>query len=280
MDKILYNIKNFLINTFKKIPKDVYLGLSLVISLLILFMLISELYTSFICKNNSIKYAVNISEKNKENVFNINKTVCFSSAYSKSSLNSNSTLVLDNVYQYTDIALYINNNVEKFTNKNTLKSIWINNINISQSEKIGNPNLYFLPLTDFATEKYSQNNIITDRLDFNVSSESKIDLSTKTLYNNCANPITLKFVNSNLKENFGTNVSSLQLDGSLIKKCGILLSSLKTHLSFDIYIINNLDEEFKYTFSLDIPLESASSSIYDGSLIYKDETSYAFYRYK
>lgn len=280
MDKIFNMIKNALISVYKKIPKNIILCFLVLISLVIFFILASEIYTSYYCKKASISYANKISELNKENIFEISKIVSFSSAFSKSSLNSNSTLILDNVYQYTDIAVYINNNVTEFTNKNTLKSLWLDNIHFDQTEEVGKPNLFFLPLNDFATEKYIDSNIINNRLDFNISSENQIDLSSNTLYNNCANPITLKFVNNNLKENFGTNVSSLQFDGSLLKKCGILLSSIKTNLSFNINIVNNSNEEYKCTISLQIPLENNSSTIYDGSLIDKNETIKQFYRYK
>lgn len=280
MDKIFNIIRNALISIYRKIPKNIILCFLVLISLVIFFILASELYTLYYCEKASISYVDKASELNKEKIFEISKIVSFSSAFSKSSLNSNSTLILDNVYQYTDIAIYINNNVSEFTNKNTLKSLWIDNIYFNQAEEVGKPNLFFLPLNDFATEKYIDNNIINNRLDFNISSENEIDLSSKTLYNNCANPITLKFVNNNLKENFGTNVSSLQFDGSLLKKCGILLSSIKTNLSFNINVINNSNEEYKCTVSLQIPLETNSSSIYDGSLIDKNETVQQFYRYK
>ena len=32
--------------------------------------------------------------------------------------------------------------------------------------------------------------------------DHEIDYNTPTLYNNCANPITLAYVNSNIKENY------------------------------------------------------------------------------
>ena len=69
-------------------------------------------------------------------------------------------------------------------------------------------------------------------------------------------------------------------DGSLLKNNNILLNSISCSISFDIYITNNLDEEFKCPIYLDIPLENESNSIYDGSITLVDNTNYEFYKIK
>ena len=43
---------------------------------------------------------------------------------------------------------------------------------------------------------------------------------------------------------------------------------------------NNLDQEFKCTVFIDIPLESEEESIYDGSVTLNNNTNFVFYRYK
>ena len=48
----------------------------------------------------------------------------------------------------------------------------------------------------------------------------------------------------------------------------------------DIYITNNLDEEFKCAVYIDIPLEKDNKTIYDGNITLKDNTNFKFYRYK
>ena len=50
--------------------------------------------------------------------------------------------------------------------------------------------------------------------------------------------------------------------------------------TFDIYNTNNLNEEFKTTVYIDIPLESDTESIYNGSVTLKKELNNMFYRYK
>ena len=92
----------------------------------------------------------------------------------------------------------------------------------------------------------------------------------------------MSYVNENIKTDYTlTDTSSpLTYDGSLLKRCGILLNEISSSLSFDIYITNNLNEEFKTTVYIDIPLESDTESIYNGSVTLKKDINNIFYRYK
>ncbi len=105
-------------------------------------------------------------------------------------------------------------------------------------------------------------------------------MDTPTLYNNLANPITLSYVNQNIKTDYTfTDTSSpITYDGSLLKKCNIQLEQLTCNLSFDILITNNLDQNFKCTVFLDIPLKTEEKTIYDGNIILEKDTNLKFYR--
>lgn len=109
-----------------------------------------------------------------------------------------------------------------------------------------------------------------------------IHLSSPTLYNNCANPIVLSYINENIKTDYTITDTSnpITYDGSLLKKCGILLNNLDSSFSFDIYITNNLDQEFKCTIFINIPTKLDDKSLYDGTITLKQNTNYIFYRYK
>ena len=64
-------------------------------------------------------------------LFSVNKVVVYSSANATTSNNSKSSL---DISQFSDIAIYINNNSnEGFTNKNTIKELYINNIELSRN---------------------------------------------------------------------------------------------------------------------------------------------------
>ncbi len=127
-----------------------------------------------------------------------------------------------------------------------------------------------------------QNNLIDNRLNFTITSENEANLDSPTLYNNLANPIVLSFVNENIKSDYTITDTSkpITYDGSLLKRCEVLLNSISTSMSFDIYIVNNLNQEFKTTIYIDIPLDSEEKSLYDGNITLKKDVNFIFYRYK
>jgi len=81
-------------------------------------------------------------------------------------------------------------------------------------------------------------NIIKDELEFNISQEDQTDLSKPTLYNNCANPITLSYINQNIKTDYTIldTTNPITYNGTLLKRCGVTLSSIKSSISFEISI--------------------------------------------
>lgn len=258
----------------------------LIIIVFILFILI--FFLTYILLNKHIEkdkfesQLISFSNKNERVIFQINKIIFFSNCDAKYKTSSASNFTLENLYQYTDIAIFIKNNDTENTLENTLKSVCINNIKFNVLPSLGTPNLYFKGFSQFAKSEYVDNNIIQNTLDFNITSENEADLNTPTLYNNLANPITLSYINSNIKSDYTlTDTSSpITYDGSLLKRCNIPLDSINCSLSFDIYITNNKDEDFKCTLYIDIPLQNEEKNIYDGNIIVKKDTNFLFYRYK
>ena len=252
--------------------------------LIIIFLLLS--YTVSIAYINKVTFEQNvieIAEKNEESIFTINNITFFSSCNSFSQIQSNSSLTLNNLYQYTDIAIFLTPVDNNLTYKNTLKRVYIDNINFVTTPVDGTPNLYYKNINKFATSEYLENNIIQGSLDFKISSEESENLDVPLLYNNCANPITLCYVNNNIRTDYTLPdaFSQITYDGSLLKKCGITLSSIACSISFDIHIISNLDQEFVCPIYIRIPLELENgTSIYDGKVLFKDTTNYTFYRIK
>ena len=180
------------------------------------------------------------------------------------------------------MAIFITSPKEEKTLENTLKNVYIDNIKFTKTPELGEASLYYKNISNFSKSDIIENNKINNRLDFNITSSDEANLDTPTLYNNLANPIVLSYVNENIKTDYTlTDTSSpLTYDGSLLKRCGILLNEISSSLSFDIYITNNLNEEFKTTVYIDIPLESDTESIYNGSVTLKKDINNIFYRYK
>ena len=224
--------------------KKIILTIITFILFLIVFFLSYLVFNKYVLKRNFEDNIISFANKNQQTIFEINKVALFSSCDAKS--------------------------------KN------ISSTNFNTPPSIGEPKLYFKSINNFSKSSIIDENIINDKLDFNITSDDKANLDTPTLYNNLANPITLSYVNSNIKSDYTiTNTSSpITYDGSLLKTCNIALDSIKCNLSFDIYIINNLDQQFKSTVYIDIPLQKDEKTIYDGNITLKSDTNFKFYRYK
>ena len=262
--------------------KNAILTIIVVILFIIVFVRCYFLFYKYVLKKNFENTVLDFSNKNEKTIFEINTVTFFSNCDAKNKLISSSNFTIENLYQYTDMALFITSPTEEKTLENTLKSLYIDNIKYTKTPTLGQPSLYYKNIYNFAKSDIIDSNLITSRLDFNISSEDEANLDVPTLYNNLANPIVLSYVNSNIKTDYTITDTSLPItyDGTLLKRCDISLDLILSNLSFDIYITNNLDQEFKTTVYLDIPLNSDEESIYDGSVTLRKNTNFIFYRYK
>ena len=253
------------------------------IFLLILVIFLSYLvFNKYIFKVNFENQILPFANKNEKVIFTIDKILFFSNCDALNKTSSATNFTIENLYQYTDMAIFVNTDVLEKTPENTLKNVTLNNIKFNKMPTLGEPSLYFKSLNQFAKSDINEQNNINDSLNFNITSESEADLNTPTLYNNLANPITLSYVNNNIKSDYTIlDISSpITYDGSLLKRCNIPLESLNCNLSFDIYITNNKSQEFKCTVFIDIPLSNENSTLYDGKIISTKYTNFKFYRYK
>ena len=262
-------------------PKKKYiLYVVFILLILLLFFLSFFPIKLFIQNRKSSKSMQNALNIDLSSPFSVNKIVYFSSANAKSEINANSSFTISDLYQYTDIAIFINNNTAdgNFNAKNTLKKVSLSNISFTLTPSVGSPNLYFKNINDFANNNFDESKKIENNLDFEISSEDEIDYSKPILYNNCANPITLCYVNSGLKSSYTLtdNMSHISYDGTLLKRCGITLNSIACKLSFVVNITNNLDEVYSCPFILNIPLSTENSTVYDGSLVLNNSVDYNF----
>lgn len=211
-----------------------------------------------------------IARLNSKTVFSIDRIYLYSSADATS--NETTKPVWDlNIFQFTDIALYINNRADEgVTYENTIKELIIDNVKFNNIQS-GTPALYYKNVNDFAKLINSEENKIGDSLEFNVINSGEADYSTPVIYSNCQNPITLEYVNTGMKENTVISDISTPLtyDGSLLRKSGILISQMECTLSFRITIINNYNQKYVATVYIDIPLKDSlnNTSIYDGKII-------------
>ena len=112
-------------------------------------------YGNIISKN--VKYKkfakenVKVFENNKEQVFKVEKILICSSA-NAIDLSEKQNLQDMSIYQYTDIAVYINNG-EELTNKNTIKRLYIDNISLEGTSDIGQKSLNYKNILKFGLKK-------------------------------------------------------------------------------------------------------------------------------
>lgn len=276
------SINKFILK-FKNINKNIIILSIIVILLFILVLILSNmLFYTYTLKRNFEDGVLSFSNKNDKTIFEIKDITFFSSCDAKNKNASSSNFTIENLYQYTDMALFITSPSKEKALENTLKEVYIDNVKFTKSPTLGSPKLYYKNIYNFAKSDIVQNNLIDNRLNFTITSENEANLDSPTLYNNLANPIVLSFVNENIKSDYTITDSSkpITYDGSLLKRCEVLLNSISTSMSFDIYIVNNLNQEFKTTIYIDIPLDSEEKSLYDGNITLKKDVNFIFYRYK
>lgn len=238
-----------------------------VLLLFLLFVLIKINYKDAERKKSLGNTLSDIATLNNNQIFSIDKIYLYSSA---DAVNNNQNSVLDlNIYQYTDIAIYISSNSDK-TDESTIKELYIDNIQFDTLES-GSSNLYYKNILDFGKFNLNPENRIVDRLTYNVLpvTNTNIDYSKPEVYSNLSNSINLEYLNL-IKSNYLISdvENPVTYNGSLLKRCGITLNSIANSVSFKIHIKNNLDELHTATVRIDIPLkdDANSKSIYDGDI--------------
>lgn len=227
---------------------------------------------------------------NKSSVFSLSKIYCYSS--SSGINNTEGKAMWDiNVSQYTDVALglSINNVNNDLTNnlgdsdlqvvdtspKYSISKIYIDNISFSNNNT-GALSLSYIPILNFgliSNEELTNPAEQQSKIDFNIVDDKEILLNNivrePSIDKNLILPITLRYLNSNIKVNHTiTNIEEkLSFDGSILKRASIPLSSIKNEVTFTIHIVTDSSEEYMYPIHLQITLqnEDNSKNIYDGS---------------
>lgn len=124
--------------------KKIVLTIITVILLVVVFFLAYLLFQKYVLKINFESSILPFAEKNQEEVYKINKITFFSGCDAKNKNVAASNFTIENLYQYTDIALFLNNpNSEDITLENALKKVSISNIQFSKTPALGTPRSIF-----------------------------------------------------------------------------------------------------------------------------------------
>ena len=248
----------------KKISvKKVILPLMMVI-LLLMIIIWGIIIHKHICKGIFANEMEEIITKNQSPTFSIDKIYLCSSA---NAIDNTAEQKLDNlgIYQYTDIAVYLKNNKEEgLTDKNTIKELYIDDIDLKLDYNIGKASLVYTNLLKIGSKDelnqmvLNSKNIQKDKIDFkiiNTNEQNKeANYEEATFYADCSNPISLKYINEISTEYTVSKNSSAVFDGSILGKVGIKPEDINAQIKFRINIINNKDEHYSNYVNFRIPL--------------------------
>ncbi len=243
--------------------KKVILPLMMVI-LLLMIIIWGKIFYKYICKGNFANDMEEVIAKNQSPVFSIDKIYLCSSA---NAIDSTKEQKLENlgIYQYTDIAVYLNNKKEEgLTDKNTIKQLYIDDIDLKLDYNIGKTSLVYTNLLRMGSKEelnkmvLNSKNLPKEKIDFNIITtnlqNNTANYDEATFYADCSNPISLKYINEISTEYTVSKNSSAVFDGSILKKVGIKPEDINARIKFRINIINNKDEYYSNYVSFRIPL--------------------------
>lgn len=242
-----------------------------VLLIILLFIFMIYIFHNFIWlryqrKHGFEKSNIEISEGSQNSPFSISKVIVYSSAYGE---NKNTTFQQSNwilnIFQYSDIAIYIENKADELNTANTVKKLYLENLSIS-TPALGSPSLYYLDSLNFGTPNRNENYKIDDSIEFTVLNDTNetntIQYNTPVFFTDCSNPITLKYVNSSIKENFTIfSNEPVFFNGKLLEMAGVELKDLETIIRFRIHVVNYENEDFYYDLSLPMPFENETNSV-------------------
>ena len=245
-------------------------GLGFGLSLIVIFLIVWGIFN--IDKNKDTTSMSSLPSKNLDNTFAVKELTLYSSANAKKSKSLNSGL---DISQYTDISFYVENPTGK-----TIKSFKICEMFFDPYPRIGNPMLAYKDPLDFG--KLSNFDLqFDDEINFKITDTETDIFNEPTMYNNLSSPVTLVYLNSNIKQNFTVNQNETTVfyDGRLLKVANIDVSKLACNASFKIKITDLSNKEYEGTVSFDIPFKSTESTILDGSILTTIPVQCTFYSY-
>lgn len=248
----------------KKINKKLFCIILSSIICIILIIVYGIIIKHHIVNNQFSKNNIELYENNKEDVFKVDKIIICSSANAvdKSEEKNLSNL---SIYQYTDIAIFINNG-ESLSDKNTIKELYIDSISLEGNNNLGSKSLTYKNSKEFGLKQEIMEPKQTNNIYFNVihtnNENEQANYNEPTIYTDCSNPITLEYLNYDIKTNYKMNEDSkVSFDGNILESSGITPLDISCKVRFKINIINNKNEKYSCPINFDIPLED----IYKGT---------------
>ena len=167
-------------NSSPKKSKKILKFIVFMLLVIVLSVLIKINYTDAQRKVALENTIADMASLNSKQTFSIDKIYLYSSANATNNETKKSMWNL-NVYQFTDIALYISGNANN-KGQNTIKELYIDNVKFD-SLNTGTPNLLYKNLFEFGKFNLEKDYLITDRLNYEVVEPAKVDSKSNTIDN-------------------------------------------------------------------------------------------------
>ena len=192
-------------NSSPKKSKKILKFIVFMLLVIVLSVLIKINYTDAQRKVALENTIADMASLNSKQTFSIDKIYLYSSANATNNKTKKSMWNL-NVYQYTDIALYISGNANNKA-QNTIKELYIDNIKFD-SFNGGTPNLHYKNLFEFGKFNIETDYLITDRLNYEIVEPAKMDSKFNTLDNsiNVSKPFLLSHIDATPKITFLSSI--------------------------------------------------------------------------
>lgn len=279
VNKKVASSKKYKIKTTKKtytqaeknrMRKRTLIMIAAIIAIVVICFMVARIFLKI--RNNNIfaQSAEKLQQEYENPIFKIEEILIYSGANVEDT-SKNKNLANVNISQFTDFAIYIDNQVttEELTEENTVNNIYISDIAVTMAN-YGTQKVYYKDIDDICIYKSIANG--TDRINYTVLhtlAEKEKNSKSNVFYTDCTDPLVLSYVNENVVE--GENLSEAEevfsLDGSLLEYLGIALEDLNYTLSFTIYIENNLGDLYKCDCSIDVDLSSDDGGLYTGYIM-------------
>lgn len=232
---------------------------------ILLFILIKVNYNDArkkVSLGNTISDITTLTSKSN---FSIDKIYLYSSANAINNTTKKSIWDL-NVYQYTDIALYLSSNSSN-EKQNTIKELYIDNVKFD-SINTGTPNLYYKNLFDFGRFDLIKKNVISDRLNYKVlppveiSEGDKDNLNTNTSTNelNEISDTSVNISNEVLENSLNNTINTeVPIVGAevidyakpeIYSDCSVPITLEYTNLIKSNYLVSTIEKPIIYDGSL------------------------------
>jgi len=284
-------LKNSLYHMNYKENKKLYILFFVTILLFISYYFI---ITNVVCRHNFEKENIYISEKNENVIFKIDKIISYSSAYA---IDNSEQKTLEDlaIQQFSDIAIYINNSnsIKELTNENTIKEIYIDNIQINEHNKSGTRIVNYKNALDFGkfkelnfinSDNNSEDTNTTDnKIYFDIiktNENNSIDnYDSPVFFTDCSNPLTIGYINKDIIKGFvlPEHNKSISLNGTMLNLADIPLKDIQYDISFTINIKNNLDQNFSCNIHINNLI--GSNEIYNGYIARQHSNSEIAYNF-